>query len=228
LAGWADKIVSTGEAAPGELFRLLAHDVNNPLTAIRIISEMLRDELDDDDQRRDMIDITEAADLAAALIESVALAAEEPSADDFTWFPLELPALLRQVIDRPALRRYVVLDAAGEVPMAGDRLALQHALTDVFINGRRLAGPNAKLHATLSAEGPRIEIVVHHPGEGIPESMRPLLFRADGAVHLRRNRIPVSASGLAYARAVVEGHGGTIGLEGCDEDGMNLVIRLAR
>jgi len=228
VASWAEQVSPDGDGASVELVRLLAHDVNNPLTAIRIISEMLRDELDDAEQRRDMVDIMEAADLAGALIESMVSMVEGLETDTFTWFPLDLLGLVQQVIDRPALRRYVRIDSEGEVPMTGDRAALRRALTDVLVNGRRLVGPKEVLTVTVAESGHDILVDVFHPGEGIPRAMRPLLFEPHGSVILRKNRIPVSASGLAYARAVVEGHGGSIDLSEAGEEGANLRIRLKK
>ena len=50
--------------------RLVNHDVNNPLTAIRILSEMLHGDITDSTLQTDLDDIMEAADVATATIEA--------------------------------------------------------------------------------------------------------------------------------------------------------------
>ena len=55
--------------------------------------------------------------------------------------------------------------------------------------------------------------IVRHPGDGIPEEIRPLLTQVNGAVELRRQRIPVAATGLSCAAYVLELHGGSLSIE---------------
>ena len=115
-----------------DCLRLVAHDLNNPLTAIRILAEMLRDEIPDSEMRQDMIDILEAADLAGALMDSMAsLVRLEGRDEDFTWFPIDLVEVLRRVVDRPALRRHVRLELPNELQLAGDRQALHLSLIHI-------------------------------------------------------------------------------------------------
>ena len=216
------------ERADVERLQLLAHDVNNPLTAIRIIAEMLKDEAVDDQQRDDMVDILESADLVGLLLEGMTQLAQGADASSFTWFPVPIADLIRQAADRPALRAYVDLSELEAVTIAGDRDALSRAFTDVMVNGRRLVAPRTKLGVRVATVGDEVVITFHHPGDCIPESMRSWLFEADGPVRLREHQVPVATFGLAYAREVARGHGGDIRLVSMEEGGMNLEISLSR
>jgi signal transduction histidine kinase len=151
----------TRDELRSDCLRLLAHDLNNPLTAIRILAEMLRDEISDPEARQDVIDILEAADLAGALMDGLSsMARVEDHEEEFTWFPIDLVEVLRQSVDRPALRRHIKLDLPREMQMGGDRMALQRAFTDVLVNARRLV--DGRL--TIPVGATQVDGVVAPPG----------------------------------------------------------------
>ena len=218
----------TTDELRADCLRLLGHDINNPLTAIRILSEMLRDEIRDPLMRRDVIDILEAADLAGALIDGMnSLVLLEGQSEECTWFPIDLVDVLRQAVDRPALRRHIRFELPREILMMGDRAALHRAFTDVFVNARRLVDGTRDILVRAREDGDEVEVRVQHQGQGIPVALRPHMFRMFGAVTVRESRIPVTAMGLVYAAWVIDVHAGTITFaEG--EEGMDLVIRIPR
>ncbi|MCA9491757.1 MAG: hypothetical protein KC621_17620 [Myxococcales bacterium] len=209
--------------------RLLTHDMNNPLTAIRLLAETLRDEVGTAEMRQDILDILEAADMSSALMEGLSsLVRMEREEEDYTWFPINLVGILRSAVDRPALRRQIKLSLPQELSMRGDEAGLRRAFTDVLVNARRLV--DHKRQVTVSSrdlEAGVLEIRVHHPGAGIPLTLRERLFERFGSVELRQNRVPVLATGLAYARSVIEHHEGEMSFEDA-ADGTDLVIRFRR
>jgi signal transduction histidine kinase len=226
------KIVTEADAAEvrdlrANCLRLIAHDLNNPLTSIRILAEMLRDELTDADMRRDMIDVLEAADLASAIMDGMSsMLRLEGGEDEYTWFPIDLVTIIQRVVDRPALRRHVKLDLPGELHLGGDRRSLQRAFTDILINARRLV--DGRRMVQLQAEQREGEVVIRvtQPGAGVPDELRPKLLELFGAVDLRRNRVPVSAVGLTYARHVLRRHCGDLHIEDDDDGNMVVIVSL--
>ena len=211
-----------------DCMRLLAHDLNNLLTAIRILAEMLRDQATDATTQQDMQDILEAADLASALMDGMASLAMLDGADEeYTWFSVDLCHPLRAAADRPALRDHVAFDLPAELTILADENSMQRALTDILMNARKLVEGGAPILVRAVPIPDGIEVRVHHAGEGLDPLDRERLFEAYGAVPLRRRRLPVSATGLAYAYRVIEAHRGTMGFESVGS-GMDLVIRLPR
>jgi two-component system sensor histidine kinase KdpD len=220
--------IRTTDERRSDSLRLFAHDLNSPLTAIQLLAGTLRDEILDPAQRRDIIDILEAADMAGALMDGMAsLVRLEGLDEDFTWFPLDVVEILREAIDRPALRRWVKLDLPREIPLSGDRMALERAFTDMLVNALRLV-ERRSVTVTAGEHDGHVLIRIHHPGPGIPEDLRLRLFELYGALELRQNRIPVSAAGLVYARMVIDQHGGSLAFEDGEDGGLNLVVRLPR
>ncbi|HHO51094.1 MAG TPA: hypothetical protein ENK18_09555 [Deltaproteobacteria bacterium] len=209
--------------------RLLAHDLNNPLTAIRILAELLQDQVSGDEGRKDVSDIIEAVDLAGALIdgmESLTLLEEPP--EERTPSPVDLSALLRRCIDRPALRRHVLLELPPQLQLSGDPRALSRCFTDIFINAHRLVNGAERIVVRVEAQADAIVMRILHPACAIPVHLRGGLFERHGAIELRQQQIPVSAAGLVYARAVVEEHGGSMQLQDDDDGAMVLVVCLPR
>ncbi|NCG21312.1 MAG: hypothetical protein GWP91_20070 [Rhodobacterales bacterium] len=72
------------------------------------------------------------------------------------------------------------------------------------------------------------QIIVRHSGDGIPEEIRPLLTQVNGAVELRRQRIPVAATGLSYAAYVLERQDGSLSIETEVDGVMEVVCNLGR
>ncbi len=194
-----------------QCLRLLGHDLNNPLTAIRILAEMMASDFEDPELRRDAEDMLEASDLAAAIIESLSGMMRAESGDDEpTAFPLDLADLVREVVSRPFLRnsvRLILPDAP--VMMRGDRRALARALADLFLLGQRLCDSKGRFDIEVSSTDTRATVRVEHPAMVLPPE-RAQLVQLYGTVPLRAERVPVTAAGLAYADLVARTHGGGV------------------
>src|SRR5262245_19141950 len=94
--------IRSNQERRSDCFRMLMHDLQSPHTAIKLFAGVLRDEIPDPEMRQDVMDILESADLAGAMIESMASLLDLEEADqDFTWFPMDAAELMRQAVDRP-------------------------------------------------------------------------------------------------------------------------------
>jgi len=208
--------------------RLLAHDLNNPLTAIRLQAETLREECAGDPlMAESLVDILEAADLASAVVAGMSsLMRLERDGEEYTWFPIDIVQILRHVVDRPALRPHVRLSLPRELHMQGDTRALHRAFTDILVNSIRLVDVGETVKVSAEKAGEQIRVVIHHPGLGVPPELRHRLLDAYGAVELRRRRIPVTAVGLTYAQSVIRSHAGDLSVVDGPGSGMDAVITL--
>lgn len=223
-----------GDPDRAECLRYVVHDLNNPLTAIRLLAEYARSEAPTAELRQDMVDILEATDLTAALIDGLGSMAREDHVETSASLPLDLASLVRKVAERPALRRFVRLELPDTLRFSGDGSALSRAFTDVLVNARRLADRRLVL-VTARQDDEHVEIRVRHEVPAAAESESdprlPLfaaLLEPHGAVPLRREKISVLATGLAYARRTFERHGGIVCFENLDTEGLDLVIKLRR
>ncbi|MEU5535187.1 HAMP domain-containing sensor histidine kinase [Streptomyces sp. NPDC020362] len=102
------------------------------------------------------------------------------------------------------------------VTVPGDAHRLQQVLANLLANARLHTPAGTKVTVTLeSAEG-EARLSVHDDGPGVPEDVRPDVFeRFTRAEHRRRPEASGAGAGLGLSivAAVVEAHGGSVGLE---------------
>jgi two-component system, OmpR family, sensor kinase len=106
---------------------------------------------------------------------------------------------------RPEGRRAVVL---------GDDHRLQQVLVNLLSNARVHTPAGTTVRTTVRADGDRVTVRVQDDGPGIPEPLRPLLFRR--FTRGSAGRSPGAGStglGLAIVDAVVRAHGGRIDVD---------------
>lgn len=202
-----------------DVLRLVAHDIKNPLTAVRVLAEMLLEDAPPS-LRADLADVVEAVDLAAATTDALADLGRLEAGDEPTWVPdvVDLGAVVREVAERAAFVGIVTLGPCAGFVRA-DEAALERVITAVLLNGRRMLGPDERLR--LDVRGDRVE--VFHPRVHFDEAARAALLDLYGGPRLKTRRIRAAALGLGYARHVLQALGGTVELE-ARPDG--LLVRL--
>lgn len=205
------------------IVRVLAHDLNNALAAVRILAEMNAE----GPLAEDMNDILEASDLATGLLDAMrALAIHEgPPADGEP--PASVAAAVRKVSGRPALRTLVGFSGDDTLKVTLGSTALRRILLDVLL-GARLLSPQGGIRVRTTSEGDWAVLDVVHglsrlraaQLEGFDDPRRVRELRARG--------VTVMPSALAVARALVDAAGGSIAFRDDDADGLVLTIRLPR
>ncbi|MEV6115597.1 HAMP domain-containing sensor histidine kinase [Streptomyces sp. NPDC052109] len=102
------------------------------------------------------------------------------------------------------------------VTVPGDAHRLQQVLANLLANARVHTPVGTKVTITLEAVADTAVLSVHDDGPGVPEEVQPGVFeRFTRAEHRRRVDAPGGGAGLGLSivAAVVEAHGGTVGLE---------------
>lgn len=199
-----------------EVLRLLAHDLKNPLTAVRVLAEMLLEDLPSE-HHRDLNDLLEAVDRATVTAEGLSdlgriEGGEEPTSSPD---PFDLRELVDEVVDRPAFSTVVHLVPGAPVPVRSDAAAVERALIAVLLNGVRMIAPDACLSVGV-ADG---VISVQHPGVPLADEDRDALFALYGGIRMKARRVRAAALGLGAARATIDAIGGSLTLN-AGPDGM--------
>jgi PAS domain S-box-containing protein len=200
-------------AAIGQMVSGVAHELNNPLTAIIGVSELLRERVADDSSRRQVELIQKQARKAAGLVEGL-LTFSRPSHPRRQ--PVELLDLVRRAMElhRGTLEKHSIaieLTTTADLPsVEADPNQLVQVLVNLLANSEQaIASVRArgKIQIRVTMTDKMAEVLIDDDGPGIPAEIRPKIFdpffttrRAGGG----------SGLGLTICHVIVKEHGGSI------------------
>lgn len=212
----------------GELVAEAAHQVRNPLAALRAQSDMALTETDEASLRTRVVRINDLAVQASHLVSQLLMDATiSHRMDSAQQQPLSIAALVEEVVGRLDPDQAPRVDAciAPEVATAvvlGDRIALREALANLI--GNALVYSNGPVEIDLRrAAADRIALSVLDCGPGIPDADKSRVVqrfvRGPGC-----ETTVGSGLGLDIARRVAQSHGGALILS--DRPGGGLKVHL--
>lgn len=114
------------------------------------------------------------------------------------------------------------------IHVSGEVTLMRQAMLNLINNGIKYNEENGFVRISLESDGGEAVVLVENSGEGIPKEARAKIFdrffRGDAS---RSRNVDGYGLGLSLTQAIVEGHGGTIGLaEEGPEKTTKFVIRI--
>jgi len=210
-----------------EMARIVAHEVKNPLTPIRLWVQELHDNLDH--PRDELIPLVREActeiseqverlrQTASSFSNLVALEGWKPELVDVAGLVAELP--VASVLERRGINLERRIPGRGSCFIVGDRDWLLRALSNIVQNSLNvLQGREGSIVIEVSCHEDRVHLEVRDTGGGVHESMVSDLFRP----HFSTTG-GGSGLGLALVRQVVERCHGRVHAENTPE---GLAVRL--
>jgi len=213
----------------------ISHELRTPLTSISGFLEMLEDEEHRiGETGRSYLDvIRRSTDRLHGLVEDLLLIAQiEAHRVELASNRVDLATVVSRCIDesRPAAEEKNVsleLESNGSAVVAGDERRLAQVAGNLVSNAVKFTAAGGTVTVTIDRAGDDVRLVVADTGIGIPanEQMQVFsrFFRASTATRLA---IPGTGLGLAISDALVEQHGGTIGLESEEGVGTRVTVTL--
>jgi two-component system nitrogen regulation sensor histidine kinase NtrY len=214
----------------GEMARQVAHEIKNPLTPIRLGVQHLRraradaradfDAILDRNVARILAEIDRLDEIARSFSRYGTAPAERLPA-----LPTDVAAVVRDVIELERLGRDEIEWSASGVDSPVLALASEDELREVLINlleNARLANAH-RVEMRVSVDGDHVRVDVDDDGHGIAPEVLPRIFEPHFST-----RTSGSGLGLAISRQLLEGWGGTIGIESGARRGAVVQIRLRR
>ena len=202
----------------GELTASLAHELNQPLTAI--VSNAYAGE-------RYLAGPTPPLGELAEILADVAADAKRAGEvihrlrsllkkDTTRFLPLDVNDLIREVValtQTDALIRHQPIALAPDLPpVRGDRVQLQQVLLNLVLNGMEAMEAQApaarRLRIQTLRAGPGVRVGVQDRGPGLPPDKVETVFDA-----FFTTKASGMGMGLAISRSIVEAHGGRIWAE---------------
>lgn len=217
-------------SAMGTMASTLAHELNQPLTAIANYLETTRDLVDGEgDIPRNILHeaLTEAANetlragyIVRRLRDFVARGEVEKTVEDLPRLVDEAGKLALIGARERGVRSFFTFDAAA-TPTLVDRVQIQQVLVNIMRNAIEAMADSEVRELRVSTRlrpDEMIEIAVEDSGPGIAEDVMPRLFQA-----FVSSKSDGMGLGLSICRTIVEAHGGRIWVE--DGPGGGAVFR---
>jgi signal transduction histidine kinase len=213
-------------AAIGRLTSGVGHEVKNPINAIVVHLELLRNKLDSSDDRalRHLEIIQSEIQRLDRVVQTLV---------DFSR-PVELQLMeqdLREVVASVLLlasaefetRNVKVSSLLPDTPAIAkiDSDLMKQALLNVVLNGAQAMAGGGKLEVRLSGDARVASISVHDEGEGIPDEVRQKIF--DLYFTTKREG---SGIGLAMTYRILQLHNGQVDVQSQPGKGTTFVLRL--
>jgi signal transduction histidine kinase len=212
-------------AAVGEFAASLAHEVRNPLTAIRIDLQRLEEKAGGDPALREPA--ASALRAVARLNATVSGALRVARSGQATLERIDIRAPLRSAIQEalPELRARALelqerLDSEPIMVM-GDNAALHQLFLNLLLNAAQAAPTNGHVEILAERSERAVDIRIADTGPGISPALREQVFAP-----LYSTKAEGTGLGLAIARRIAIAHRGTLDVVESAQPGAVLVIRL--
>jgi signal transduction histidine kinase len=120
----------------------------------------------------------------------------------------------------------LLLDAEPVRTFIGDRDRCAQALDNLIANAVKFAGEGGHVQVTVAERGESAVVEVADDGPGIPQEEQALVFdRFARASNATASGVPGAGLGLTVVKAIVDGHGGEVGV--LSAPGAGTTMRLA-
>jgi two-component system, NtrC family, sensor kinase len=218
-------------AAIGSLGAGVAHEINNPLTGVLGLTQLLLADLPDDHPAKPMIkDVEEQAQRIQSIVANLLRLAQRQAGEDFR--PLDLSRIIDDALELcgPRTFRDAHIDIQRRVvspspPVRGSAPQLQAALMHLIQNARgAMEGKGGTLMLETSIPEARLlRLRITDTGRGISGDNLPRIFDPFFTTKARRADTGI---GLSVVHKIIEDHGGTIQVESAPGHGTSFFITL--
>jgi signal transduction histidine kinase len=213
-------------AAVGEFAASLAHEVRNPLTAIRLDLERARKHAAEPERATELMDsaLHEITRLDASVTDALRLA----RSGQLTPAPLDIRQPLEAAFraaesrftDREADLRPLALPDEPVWTM-GDAGALEQLFLNLLLNAAQALTAGAQAGVELTEEQGRLCVTVWDHGDGIPPDLMPRIFEPFYSTSPEGTGL-----GLPIARRIARAHGGEVDIESAPGRGTTVRVTL--
>jgi signal transduction histidine kinase len=211
------------EAMQGQFLNVVSHELKIPLSVIMSSLNIL----ERSDAAQDAKTVRHLTRIRRSLADLVGLVGDLLNAGqlqsghfhlrtqtlDFAHVVAETVAEMKPLAENKTHELSMTIDAALP-PVCGDETRLAQVLRNLIHNAIRYTPAGGRIQLSLEAAGPHLRCEVRDDGPGIEAAAMPHLFQRFSQVHSEAaDRDQGVGLGLFISKAIVEAHGGAIGVE---------------
>jgi len=208
-------------AQVGKMAAVVAHEVRNPLAAIRGALQVIGRRVDPQSPEHGVIrEVISRVDGLNDIVQDLLMFAR-PRQPVLAALPVEvlLSSTISLVKQDPIFADISIDVAPSTDVMAGDAGQLRQVLLNLLINGAQAMHGRGEIRISAAARGAGCELRIHDDGPGISAEAREHLFEPFFTTKHRGTGL-----GLATARRILEAHGGRLTLECPPTGGTTAVV----
>jgi two-component system NtrC family sensor kinase len=219
-------------AAIGQLAAGVAHEINNPMSVINASAAMLLLDIDEDDDRRELVELIErAGDRAARVVRDLLDVARQEA---YEVEELNLVESIKQALNLLAYQLQsaqvkVVEDYDPDLPtIYGSAEHLKTVWINLIINARdavqsRPEGREIELMTRLSPEKDYVRVLIRDNGVGMSDSEKDHIFEP---FYTTKDPGKGTGLGLSTSHRIIEQHAGKIEVASSVGEGATFVVHL--
>lgn len=216
---------------------MAAHDLRNPLHAIRMYSEFLRDEAAAElsaEHLQSVLHILTTSDFMARLVDNLLDMARinaghlvlDRQPTDVTRLIADTMEFNRVFAERKYIR--LLFQPSGPLPLVSlDATKIVQVLTNLITNGVKFSPEQSVVTVEAGRSGHAVVVTVQDTGPGIPSQERARLFQPFGTISVRGTAGEKGTGlGLLICRKIIEGHHGRLWVESAVGTGSTFAFSL--
>lgn len=212
-------------AAVGELSAVLAHEVRNPLTSLKMMAQVLRRRHADEPATVQLIDpMLGEVDRIELLVQSI-LDWSRPSPPqlelvDINSLMSDVLTLITPVFSKSGVE--VAWQPGSVATVSVDQAQIKQVLWNLLNNAEHVSGPGDKVEVTTSMlHDSVLQLIIEDQGPGINEELSEKVFEP-----FYTTRAQGLGLGLTISSRIIEKHGGRLMLKNVPQGGVRAIVSL--
>jgi two-component system sensor histidine kinase ChvG len=198
----------------------VTHELKNPLASLRSAVDTL-ERVEDPVLRRQMLDVVrqDVCRLDRLVVDIAEASRLDAELSRARFEPVDLGKLIESMLPLWEERREKGVEIAFARPrvatavVSGDESRLKRLIDNLVDNAISFSPEGGLVEIRAAAVGDEVLVSVQDEGPGVPGEAREAIFHRFHSLRREEDFGRHSGLGLAIARAIVEGHGGSIDIE---------------